>query len=103
MPARFIDEQMRVRSQWRARLLIGVGILILGFCGVCLHSLVDSHQAAGRRAAETAQSLVEAIASDVSRNIETLDLSLQAVVDNLKYPGVEGMDPALRQLILFDR
>ncbi len=31
------------------------------------------------------------------------DLTLQAVVDNLKAPGVAEASPELRQLILFDR
>ncbi len=55
------------------------------------------------RAGEAATSLVAALSSDISRNIETLDLSLQAVVDNLKYPGIDKIDPNLRQLVLFDR
>lgn len=55
------------------------------------------------RAGEAATSLVAALSSDISRNIETLDLSLQAVVDNLKYPGIDKIDPGLRQLVLFDR
>src|SRR5277367_1782661 len=48
-------------------------------------------------------SLVAAIKLDALLNIESFDLSLEAVVDNLKHPGIDRIDPELRQLILFDR
>ncbi len=43
------------------------------------------------------------IERDITRNIEIIDLSLRGVVDKLFAPGVLEADPALRQLILFDR
>jgi len=77
--------------------------LLLCFCGVLFHVIVEGRRATLDRAGEVANSLVAALSSDISRNIETLDLSLQAVVDNQKYPGIDKIDPALRQLVLFDR
>ena len=37
------------------------------------------------------------------RNIESYDLSLRAVIDNLAYPEITTVSPELRQLVLFDR
>lgn len=85
------------------RLLAPIIVLLLCFCGVLTHVLIGSRRATMERAGEAATSLVAALSSDIFRNVETLDLSLQAVVDNLKYPGIEKIDPGLRQLVLFDR
>jgi diguanylate cyclase (GGDEF)-like protein len=41
--------------------------------------------------------------SDISRNIDLYDLSLQAVVDGLKLPQIDSIDEQLRQMVLFDR
>ena len=85
------------------RLLIPIFAVVLGFCAVCAHVLIEARQATWERAAEIAASLAAAIESDISRNIETLDLSLQGVVDNLNYPDLDKLDPELRKLVLFDR
>ncbi|MGE3147511.1 MAG: diguanylate cyclase [Pseudorhodoplanes sp.] len=78
-------------------------VAFLGFGGLFLHNLSQSRRVAEERAAETAANLIAVIRSDVSRTVETLNLSLQAVDSNLRYPGVEKLNPELRQLILFDR
>ncbi|MFL6799469.1 MAG: cache domain-containing protein [Xanthobacteraceae bacterium] len=85
------------------RPLLPTFLILAGFCAICAHVLIQARVATRERAADTAMSLIAAIKSDVSRNIETLDLSLQGVVDNLRYPGIHQIDPQLRQLVLFDR
>src|SRR5665647_1489521 len=55
------------------------------------------------RAVEVATSLVTAVEADISRTVESVDLSLQAVVYSLKLPNIEQMDPELRRMLLFDR
>jgi diguanylate cyclase (GGDEF)-like protein len=55
------------------------------------------------KALDAAANLVATIANDISRNIELYDLSLQAVVDGLKLPDINKIDPELRRLVLFDR
>ena len=50
-----------------------------------------------------ATNLVASIASEIDRNIELYDLSLQAVVDGLKLPEMSEISPELRQVVLFDR
>jgi diguanylate cyclase (GGDEF)-like protein len=43
------------------------------------------------------------MASEIDRNLELYDLSLQAVVDGLKLPSLAKLSPEVRQLVLFDR
>jgi diguanylate cyclase (GGDEF)-like protein len=76
---------------------------VLCFCAIFGKVLFDARQAAWDRAAQVAASLVATIASDIARNIESYDLSLQAVVENLAYPEITKVSPEFRQIILFDR
>lgn len=65
--------------------------------------LLDLRQDAWDKAEQTSKNLLQVIERDIARNVEIIDLSLQAVVDNLKAPGVSEVSPELRQLVLFDR
>jgi diguanylate cyclase (GGDEF)-like protein len=65
--------------------------------------LFDLRQDARDKAEQTSKNLVHVLGRDIARNIEMYDLSLRAVVDNLKAPGVDRISPELRQLVLFDR
>ncbi len=80
-----------------------VFVVVFGFCAICTYVLFEMRRATWERAVEGASSLATAIENDVSRNFETLDLSLQAVVEGLKHPGIDRIAPDLRQLVLFDR
>ncbi len=86
----------------RRAILLGsaiVGLLFL-FCGrVLWEGRSDAWEAAG--VAE--HNLVRAITQGIDRNIESYDLSLQAVVDGLKEPTIWQISPHIRHLILFDR
>jgi diguanylate cyclase (GGDEF)-like protein len=55
------------------------------------------------KALDAAANLVATIANDISRNIQLYEMSLQAVIDGLKLPDINKVDPELRRLILFDR
>jgi hypothetical protein len=52
---------------------------------------------------QTSKNLLQVLERDIARNIAMYDLSLRAVVDNLRPPGLDQLSPELRQLILFDR
>lgn len=91
----------RLRS---ARTWIALGVLApIGMLVVSGIMLLDLRQDAWDKAEQTSKNLLQVIEHDISRNIEIIDLTLQAVVDNLKAPGVAEATPELRQLILFDR
>ena len=83
-----------------------VGLMLLvavALCAVCIYILVEMRKEARERALNVAQHLLAAVENDVIRNIENIDLSLQAVIDGLKRPDINQIDPDLRQLVLFDR
>lgn len=85
------------------RLVVPFVALFLCFGAICVLVLADARRATWERAGDAAARLVSAIGADVARNIETLDLSMQAVVDNLNRTEIEQLTPELRHLILFDR
>ncbi len=92
------------RSLGSARAWITLGVLApLGMLGVSGLMLLDLRRDAWDRAEQTSMNLLQVIERDIARTIETYDLSLRAVVDNLKAPGIDRISPELRQLILFDR
>ncbi|KTR01144.1 dethiobiotin synthetase [Aureimonas ureilytica] len=91
----------RLRS---ARTWIALGILApIGMVIISGMMLLDLRRDAWTMADQTSKNLMQVIERDIARNVEIIDLSLRAVVDNLKAPGVADSTPELRQLILFDR
>src|ERR1700736_4667067 len=96
----------RIETQKTAptKLLLTLGLAVtLSFSAICGWVL---WQAGGRdylHSREAAANLVASIASEIDRNIELYDLSLQAVVDGIKLPEINKIAPELRQVVLFDR
>ncbi|MCJ2047313.1 sensor domain-containing diguanylate cyclase [Methylobacterium sp. J-078] len=95
----------RLARQFRsARTWIGLGILApLGMLVISGLMLLDLRRDAWDKAEQTSRNLLQVIERDIARNVEIFDLSIQAVVDNLHAPGLDAVDPAMRQLVLFDR
>ncbi|AWB22602.1 MULTISPECIES: sensor domain-containing diguanylate cyclase [Methylobacterium] len=86
------------------RTWIALGVLApLGMLLVSALMLLDLRRDAWDKAEQTSQNLLQVIERDIARNVELIDLSLQAVVDNLRVPGVDALSPEMRQLVLFDR
>lgn len=103
MQARLIRTQ-RFRWTHSARWLSAINLLaVVGLCLVSGYMLWQMRVDAARRSEVTSRSLVQVLGRDIARNIELYDLSLRAVVDGLKLPELAQADPALRQMILFDR
>ncbi len=93
-----------VRRLRSTRTWIGLGVLApLGMLLVSGLMLLDLRQDAWDKAEQTSRNLLQVIERDITRNVEIIDLTLRAVVDNLKAPGVAEASPELRQLVLFDR
>jgi diguanylate cyclase (GGDEF)-like protein len=103
--AAYIDPGQIASTSKRSvrRLIAAVFLLVVCFSAICVKILLDARQATWERAAEAASSLVVALESDIARNFESYDLSIQGVMDNLQYPGLAQLSPDLRQLVLFDR
>ena len=87
-----------------SRTWIALGVLApIGMLLVSGIMLLDLRRDAWEKAAQTSKNLLQLMERDIVRNAELFDLSLRAVVDNLKKPGVTELAPELRQLVLFDR
>src|ERR1044071_9309712 len=91
----------KAHSHW-LKVLAPVVLVTLCFCAICTHVLVEARHAAWQRAGDTAASMTVAIESDVVRSVEALNLSLQAVINNLAHPEIGNISPDLRQRVLFD-
>lgn len=92
------------RQATRPKIMFGcaAGVLVLVIC-LMAWLLWDARQEAWRRATQASENIASALEHDIDRNIELFDLSLQAVVDGLRIPGIEALDPELRNQVLFDR
>lgn len=87
-----------------ARTWIVLGVLApLGMLTVSVLMLFDLRRDAWDRAEVTSNNLLQVIERDIARNVELFDLSLQAVTENLRMPGLDALAPAMRHLVLFDR
>ncbi|HEY0299893.1 MAG TPA: hypothetical protein VGC36_01060, partial [Rhizomicrobium sp.] len=93
-----------VRANAPIKRLIALGLTItLGFSSICALVLWESRNRDRDQARLSAINLVASIGSDISRNFEIYDLSLQAVVEGLRLPDVSMLPPRMRQMLLFDR
>src|SRR5882757_3563654 len=93
--------RFRSKAHWHwLKVLAPVVLVTLCFCAVCTHVLVEARYAALERAGDTAASMTVAIESDVVRNVETLNQSLQGVIDSLSDPEIGNISPELRQRLL---
>lgn len=92
------------RKRTYAKRLIGLGLLVtLGFSAICGFVLSDNRDRDREQARLSAANLTATISSEIDRNLELYDLSLQAVVDGLKLTELPKLAPNVRQLLLFDR
>jgi diguanylate cyclase (GGDEF)-like protein/PAS domain S-box-containing protein len=101
-----ISTQLTGGNAWK-RLFFWVVVLIffltMGLGAICVNLLFEARNSARQRATDAASRLVAVIDNDVARNIESVDLSLQAVVDGLRRPDIAQLAPDLRHIVLFDR
>jgi diguanylate cyclase (GGDEF)-like protein len=65
--------------------------------------LWDSRNRDREQARQAASNVIATLSSEIDRNLELYDLSLQAVVDGMKLPGLAQLTPEMRHLVLFDR
>src|SRR4030088_3376750 len=93
----------RQRAPLSRRWNLAFNLITIGFCAICALFSLDVRHSAWEQARLSAGNLVSAIESDIERNIELYDLSLQAVVDGLREHDIGAVRPEIRQLVLFDR
>jgi len=98
------SQHLPTRKQSHAKRLIALGLTItIGFIAISGIALWDSRNRERDQARQAAANVVATIGSEIERNLELYDLSLQAVVDGMKLAALPHISPELRQLVLFDR
>jgi diguanylate cyclase (GGDEF)-like protein len=96
----FANSRSVVRSK---HLVIAVLAICLCFCVTSAWVILEARRTTWKHAEEIGAMLASAAASDIARNIENLNLSLQGVIENLQTPGLDDLAPKFRQILLFDR
>ncbi|OLL33649.1 diguanylate cyclase [Burkholderia sp. SRS-W-2-2016] len=87
----------------RPNAVIGISIVLAGaILAIAVALLAQMRMDALRRAQDAIFNVSLLVERDVSRNLEIYDLSLRAVIDGLKHPGVLELPPQIRQMVLFD-
>ncbi|MBC8723902.1 diguanylate cyclase [Paraburkholderia sp. 31.1] len=83
--------------------VIAISVLLAGaILAIAVSLLAQMRDDALRRAQDSIANISLLVQRDVSRNLEIYDLSLRAVIDGLKQPGVLDLPPEIRQMVLFD-
>ncbi len=94
--------QARLRTILRTRIIACMAVLLLGVCATCGSLLIDAHRQARRDADRSIDNVASALGFDLFRNVELLDLSIQAVVEGWSNDEVRALKPSLRREVLFD-
>ena len=93
-------QQHRQSMRWLA--LWGT-VLAVCFAAISASALYGTRQDAGLAARDASANLSLMVANNIERDVERIDISLQAVIDNLRRPDIQGLSDELRHLVLFDR
>ncbi|SIT35147.1 Diguanylate cyclase [Paraburkholderia ribeironis] len=87
----------------RPNIVIAISIVLASaILAIAVWLLAQMREDALRRAQDSVFNVSLLVERDVSRNLEIYDLSLRAVIEGLKQPGVLDLKPAIRQMVLFD-
>ncbi|RYG03870.1 MAG: PAS domain S-box protein, partial [Caulobacteraceae bacterium] len=78
-------------------------MVAMGLCSLVAFNLFESRRDNWDRTSQSTRNLARAVAEEIGRTVESLDLSLRGVADNSRVPGVMALEPRLRDLTLFDR
>jgi PAS domain S-box-containing protein len=84
-------------------LLICAALVVSGIVALAAWMSWDARRVAWDHAVQSAENIGALLEHDIRRNIDSYDLSVQAVVDGLKVDGVRSMPRDIRDMILFDR
>ena len=94
-----VREEFQKKNGVSAKAIIAFGLAVtVGLCAILAFVLWQDRNQEALQAERAGANVVATISSDIDRNLELYDLSLQAVVDGLKAPGIWDISPGLRQL-----
>ena len=86
----------------RRALLAAAGAVLAGIWLVFGFVMVEWHGDVGRVLGASGQSVAGAVAHEVDRNVELLDLSIRAVAQQWGAQEIRDLPPHLRDMVLFD-
>src|ERR1700712_2531277 len=84
-------------------LVTGSVVAILTILGIVLFLLNEEYESAREVALRSAKNLAQLIDSDIERNVELYDLSLQGLIDASQNPDLAQVPASLRRQLLFGR
>jgi signal transduction histidine kinase len=91
-------------SAARTRMLFaGAALVATGLVAVVLWMTWDAYRLAWERATQASANLTATLANDIKRNIESYDLSLQAVIAGLRFRETASLSREMRDALLFDQ
>ncbi len=82
--------------------LVGT-VVSLSLAALSIATMYDGRSATLAHESETSTNVVSVISGDIARNVEVVNLSLQAMVDGAEQPSVMALPAAIRTNVLFDR
>ncbi len=92
------------RSVLTPVLALSVGFFVISSLSAALLVLLaDEHKGIGSRAHGDADRLALVVEREISRNVDLIDLSIEAVADGVEQPAVMRLPIALRDQALFSR
>jgi PAS domain S-box-containing protein len=83
-------------------LIVAAAAVVCGALALTSWRLFDTREMAIDTAYQVSQNLASTLEVEIRRDLETYELSLQAVADGLKMPEIGALSPKLRDAILFD-
>jgi diguanylate cyclase (GGDEF)-like protein len=100
MPQSHIPVQKRAPIKRLVAIGCAVTLSFLAICGFVIAGMADRDYEQARRSSEN---LVATLSANIAGTIDALDLSLQGVQEGLKLPDLDRIDPAIRNMIMYDR
>lgn len=83
--------------------VIGAVCFVLAFLSAVSMLVEDAHDRIATAARDSAHQLALSLEREVSRNIDLIDLSIQATIDGVAQPTVMALPPPLQEQLLFSR
>ena len=96
------SRRLFLRALPRPGLFLLIGAAVAAIIVVFTVVLAGARDDARRTAALAEMNLATALARDMDRSVELLNLSIEAARDSWSDPRVRALDPAMRQMVVFD-
>ncbi|WP_263262592.1 sensor domain-containing diguanylate cyclase [Pseudomonas sp. RIT-PI-S] len=97
------NHSARLAAKAERTLVMGSAAAIMTILGIVLFLLSEEYDSAREVALRSAKNMAQLIDSDIQRNVELYDLSLQGLIDASQNPDLARVPPSLQRQVLFGR